>query len=385
MKNKTWVYLDNKQVTVYLHMSSYFNETRMYVKKYDGVTVYTEIYNRPNCRKPESMVSIKCWYLKTPQSSGVTLFNVLRPYEKDKKVELRVSFPDCNPDTWVAPVLSKCDVVKAKPTSDNAHYYEHNKGYVITPKNVDKGKVGLELRLDEYYTKKQAKEAWKNIKRNKYVSKFRWDSWMGYYDCYCKACAVDGVNCGQHTYNWRSWVGNPDIGYVRPVAFKCDINDGIFKYKGSLYEPCSADEYDRLTFFTNEEYKKEKERVSLENSFNKIWKIELTDEEIASNGNVMGGAWKTPDGKIIGNTNTNVPEGSKKLVTLGWHRTDPKNAIRCPVCDDLFNIICHSVYDPKPLIYQIREHMAARFWRFRRFLEERKWERKRKRDNKEGK
>ena len=372
MKNKTWVYLDKGQVTVYLHMSSYFNETRMYVRKYDGVTVYTEIYNRPNCRKPESMVSIKCWYLKTPQSSGVTLFNVLRPYEKDKKVELRVSFPDCNPDTWVAPVLSKCDVVEAKPTNDNAHYYEHNKGYVITPKNVGKDKIGLELKLDEYYTKKQAKEAWKNIKKNKYVSKFYWDSWMGYYDCYCKACAVDGINCGQHKYNWRSWVGNPDIGYVRPVAFKCDINDGIFKYKGSLYEPCSADEYDRLTFFTNEEYKKEKERVSLENSFNKIWKVELTDEEIASNGNVMGGAWKTPDGKIIGNTNTNVPEGSKKLVTLGWHRTDPKNAIRCPVCDDLFNIICHSVYDPKPLIYQIREHLAARFWRLRRFLEERR-------------
>ncbi len=66
MKNKTWVSFDDRQVTVYLHMSSYFNETRMYVKKYDGVTVYTEIYNRPNCRKPESMVSIKCWYLKTP-------------------------------------------------------------------------------------------------------------------------------------------------------------------------------------------------------------------------------------------------------------------------------------------------------------------------------
>lgn len=378
MKNKTWVNFNNRQVTVYLHMSGYFNETRMYVKKDNGATVYTEIYNRPNSRTPECMVRIKCWYLKNTESQGATLFDVIRPYEKDKKVELRVSFPDCNPDIWVAPVLSNCDVVRAKPTSDNAYYYEHNIGYVITPKNVDKDKIGLELNLNEYYTKKQAKEAWKNIKRNNYVSKFYWDSWMGYYDCYCKACAVDGIICGQHKYNWRSWVGNPDIGYVRPVGFKCDKNDGIFKYKGSLYEPCSADEYDRLTFFTNDEYKKEKERLSLEDSFNKIWKIELTDEEIASNGNVTGGAWKTPDGKIIGNTNTNVPEGSKKLVTLGWHRSDPENAIRCPVCDDLFNIICHSVYNPVPFVYQIREYMAHKFWWVRRFFEKIKWTRKRK-------
>lgn len=386
MKNRTWVYFDSGHVTVHLHMSSYFNETRTYVRYYDGARVYTEIYNRPNCRKPECMVSIKCWYLKTPQSTGVTLFDVLRPYEKDKKVELSIKFPDCSPDTWVAPNLSNCDIIKAQPTKENANYYQHNIGYVITPENVDKNKIGLELKLDEYYTKKQAKDTWKNIKRNKYVSKFYWDSWIGHYDCYCKACAVDGINCGQHKYNWRSWVGNPDIGYVRPVAFKCSIDDSIFKYKKVLYEPCKADEYDRLTFFTADEYKKEKERLSLENSFAKIWKIKLTDEEIASNGNVMGGAWKTPNGRILGNKTTEVvPEGSEKLVTLGWHRTDPENAIRCPVCDDLFNIICHSVYDPKPLIYQIKERMAARFWRLRRFLEEIKWERKRKRDNKEGK
>ena len=119
--------------------------------------------------------------------------------------------------------------------------------------------------------------------------------------------------------------------------------------------------------------------MSLENSFAKIWKIKLTDEEIASNGNVMGGAWKTPNGRILGNKTTEVvPEGSEKLITLGWHRTDPENAIRCPVCDDLFNIICHSVYDPKPLIYQIKERMAARFWRLRRFLEEIKWKKEKK-------
>ena len=37
MKNRTWVYFDSGHVTVHLHMSSYFNETRTYVMvDYDG-------------------------------------------------------------------------------------------------------------------------------------------------------------------------------------------------------------------------------------------------------------------------------------------------------------------------------------------------------------
>lgn len=120
--------------------------------------------------------------------------------------------------------------------------------------------------------KKEAKAAWKYIKKNNLVSHFYWDSITHMYDCYCKFCQTD---------NWRSWVGNPDIGYL----YKVDGNNG-HTYKGQSYAP-----------------------------------LEGTDEDII------------------------------------------KNAVRCPVCDDLHDIIRESGYNPLPLLKKVREHLSLLIWR----------------------
>ena len=366
MKNKTWLYLDNSHVGFNLHMNRHFKAAREYVREYDDSKVYVEAYIR------DSDIIVKSWYEKNPQTSSVFLFEIKYPYVKDQKIYLSISLPNTNPCNWVSPSLTNYVSTRLKPTKENAYYYEHNIGYAITPKIVENGKVGLTLKLDEYFTKSQAKKIWKIIKKNNLVSKFSWDSWLGFYDCYCKACEVDGIKSGEHVYNWRSWVGNPDVGYVRPVV----ENKGarIFTYKGKLYEPCRADEYNRLTFFNKSDYKDAVRNLSEHKSFEKIWSIDLTDKEITDNGNSIGGAWKTPDGRFLGNKTTEkIPKGSEKVVTLGWHNTNPVNAVRCPVCDDIANVINHSVYDPVPWVYRLRERLASKLWGLTKILERRKW------------
>ena len=124
---------------------------------------------------------------------------------------------------------------------------------------------------------------------------------MGYYDCYCKACEVDNNKKGKLFRSQQSWVGNPDVGWVRSVAFKLK-NDNIFKYMGFLYEPCNFEEYENLIYFNHEEYKeaiKDLDRKSFKR-FDTVWKENLTQDEINQNGNSLGGAWRNlKTGRII--------------------------------------------------------------------------------------
>ena len=370
MKNQTWLYLDNNHTSLYLYMDEYFYSLRAYEKVHDNNKVRIEVSfsNYGN-----GALRVRCWYGRSTEE-GKEIYDITYPYRKNLKCVFTVSFPDSRPSHWI-PMKTPYTMHDLRLSKDQAIYYQGHKGleFVSTSKKSDDQDYII-LKVDEYITKEEAKDLWNNIKKNGLVSKFSWDSWMGYYDCYCKACAVDKVKNGEIVDNWRSWVGNPDVGFVREVAFKCSKDDNVFKYKNKLYEPCNVDEYDTLLFLNKDEYNATIKKGGWTDMkpFDKLWDIELTQEEIDSNGNVVGGGWRNLETKeVIDKETDRLLDTSKyeKVVTLGWHRTNPSNAIHCPVCEDLYNIICQSSYDPLPITLRIKSKIKNTFRDIQRRLE----------------
>jgi len=384
MKNRTWIHLQNNLVSVYLYQSNFFKKLRVYkMEDFDGNRAEVEIVFNDN-----HDLTVRCWYAKVKdEGRGRLLFAVVYPYVKDQPLWLKMDLPKSKPEKWI-PVVYSEPLERIDLHKSCGEYYQNKKGFSLSSSAPHKkGEESLVLVTDVHFTKKEAKAAWKEIKKNKLVSKFYWDSLMSHYDCYCKACAVDVDRSVHMPGNFRSWVGNPDIGFVRPVAFKCDKNDGIFKYRGQLYEPCKATEYDNLVFLNREEYSNEmKDKLRLKSDFDKEWEVELSQEEIDKNLNSVGGAWREiSTGRILSkdrlpDQNTDLYE---KVITPGWHRTEIKDSIRCPVCDDLYNIFC-SVYSPVPFIYKLREKMATKLWRVSRYFEDVLWEKEQKKLGKKG-
>ena len=62
--------------------------------------------------------------------------------------------------------------------------------------------------------KEEAKKIWKNIKKKHYVSKFYWDNCMHEYDCYCNFCKSYSINNNNNDWSHKSWVSNPNTGFV---------------------------------------------------------------------------------------------------------------------------------------------------------------------------
>lgn len=97
---------------------------------------------------------------------------------------------------------------------------------------------------------KVAKKWYKELRKNNLVSKPYWDSYMSYYDHKCLCCEY-------------SWVGNPDIGYVREVEYYNKIHkpiakylkaNGVKVYRNRYYHPCRKEEYDTLDFYNQKEW-----------------------------------------------------------------------------------------------------------------------------------
>lgn len=204
------------------------------------------------------------------------------------------------------------------------------------------------LAITRWPTPKEAKQLWKYIKSKGYVSKWIWDPWMGYYDCYCNACK---------SILHKSWLGNPDIGWVRP---KEQVSMDAYEYKNKYYVPCHDKEYDLVTYWNESQYNEirknyvpddstnEKAVKHFEESwpeFDKLWECSLSQDAIDSQGNIMGGCYRSiiPDEapQYIAKEKYDQynPDLIEKVVTVGWHATKPFKAVRCPVCDDIYVIM----------------------------------------------
>lgn len=234
-------------------------------------------------------------------------------------------------------------------------------------RDVYKSNDGI-LQITRYLVPKEAKKLWSYIKNKGYVSRWIWDPYMGYYDCYCKACAA-----GKE----RFWLGNPFIGYVRPVD---KMSLAAFDYKGKYYVPCKEDEYNKVTYWNKLQYNKICETYAPKNptekelarfneewpDFDTLWKINLTQEEINHNGNIKGGCYrmvfKNKEPEYISKDSDKVyhDNGMEKVVTLGWHNTNPYKAMHCPVCNDLHTIMLSSWKSMLPWYLQFKSHFNKR-------------------------
>lgn len=348
---KDWLYFNGTNVTFYVRMSKFFNKKRFFIKEKVGKEVNIKAYNE------NGWFFIKCSLLDESNGSDDLLFYVRYPYVQNKRLQVSFNIPDEPISKFNLPVYPDTVMEKLKSTEHNSHYYDNNIGFEIMSDTNKIGKEKLCVTVDEYFTKAQAKHTWKYIKRNNYVSRFKWDSYMKTYDCYCNACKVDdGKN------KFVSWVSVPDVGFVRRAGFKVRGDNHIFKYKGKLYEPVEAKCYERLVFMNRTEYNEFIRNTGDKGTqrFDTIWKMGLSDEDIENNGNIIGGAWRTLNGKVYGNkTLKDIPTNAEMVVTLGYHKTQVGDAIRCPVCDELNNIICYSDYNPLPLIYRLKEYLMS--------------------------
>ncbi len=287
------------------------------------------------------------------------------------------------------------------------------------------------LRVMIQMSPKNAKYVYTDIKKHHYVSPMYWDSWIGWYDCKCKAC--EGK---EH----QSWLSNPDIGYVRNPKTG-NINFRTFVYRSSFYTPIEDKEYETLVFYNRDEYQRDvldyyypeleyckwysrKElTVKIKNNpkwadmcvgtdtfdslwnaqkmyrfvngdnlhgkvykegeiseedkklmtestmsekvvtlaykqfektympFDELWKSPISQEEIDENANAYGGAWRHKSNKkTVWQKDDAIQfdeNDFEKVVTLGYHKTQVDDAIECPVCRDLYDIM-RSGYEMVP-------------------------------------
>lgn len=378
---KTLTTLNSEHLSIDLVNSSYldkcrFLENRCTVGKREIKTVSQIL------RISKDKVHINVWFwrntVREDENCGIVIASLEFYLEKNQRQSIEISIPktkDWDPIYFMISATNKCHLSVDRFNSVNREK---------TTVEADGPHEHIIAKWETFPSPEEAKKQFKYIKRHHLVSKFYWDPQMNMYDCYCKACAVDGVRVGGNTFKFTSWVGNPDIGYVRPVGFKCDKNDGVFKYasfggKGILYEPVAGEEYERLQFYSEKEYEEIAKKCGLTETFDELWAIKLHSIDIYNNGNIKGGAWRHIQfGDVVTNADemnnacletVNKKEAEpvfEKVVTLGWHRTNPKNAVRCPVCDDLYTIICRSGYNPLPKWRQLLERISVKWYFFTR-------------------
>lgn len=77
--------------------------------------------------------------------------------------------------------------------------------------------------------------------------------------------------------------------------------------------------------------------------FDEVWKTPVSQEDIDENANAVGGAWRHKHNKknVLQKDDAFQFEknGFEKVVTLSYHRTQVDDAIECPVCRDLYDIM----------------------------------------------
>lgn len=157
---------------------------------------------------------------------------------------------------------------------------------------------------------------YKYLIKNNLISKPIWDDFLKIYDWKCLACNY-------------SWASNPDIGYVREVESGED-----FQFKNKKYKRCNKNEYNQLSWYNEEEYLKLKATFLFKEDFEEIFKKKRVYEN-------------EPGGKV---------ENGIKYVTLGWHNGTPANAIECPVCKELYDVLKYKI----PLNLFQRIHLLTR-------------------------
>lgn len=280
-------------------------------------------------------------------------FKQLVPYIKDQKYRITYRFDSDKQLTFVDPKLSltvEDEGIIAKHTITNENGVEEN---IYT--------------CDKILHPKVAAKKWKYIKKNHLVSKFSWDDWINAYDCKCNACNY-------------SWVSNPDTGYVRIYNEGDDISKADckpFEYNSKKYIGVNFDEYNRISWLNKKQYDIISKNQNPERfpPFDELWEKEPDLDDPTPQGGKHYRDLSTEEIIDIELDNT------EKVVTMGWHNAVPIKSIECPVCDDLYDIICQSGYEALSLFQRLRQNLDWKIQNLFFFLHKHFNKRKNNEDN----
>ena len=312
-----FLYFSFKCSKKYLERSTYTMEYRGYTYKVDIL-------------KNENKVHIVC----TKNDSEVMFYQIV-DYYKNQWYEITCSLSNL-------PVINTHDV------------HTHSDMSECSESIID-GYQCLK-RLSPSYSKK----IYKYFLKNKMVSKPAWDSFMKYYDWKCLACN-------------HSWVGNPDTGYVRPYKedeTQYNGNKPIdrskkFVFRNIAYIPCDENEYNQITWLNMSQYK----RYQIDRTYRKwptfkeLWELPNVKPDWNKTNEQQGHMWRDkndPYHLIRDEDFVKVehPRKFEKVISLGYHSTNPKDSVECPICKMLNKVLCRSGYSPLNPLQKLREKFS---------------------------
>ena len=212
-------------------------------------------------------------------------------------------------------------------------------------------------------TKEEAKREFKLLRKAKLISKPYWDRSIEWADVACLACTKTNYNV----------LSNPFFGkvYVLQNAQQNSENingDYFFKYKGVTYKKISNKIFNK--FVTKEQYKE------VFPSFDEIFAIDLTQKELSSDYNIVGGAYRRKENGEIFSKNNYVKETLdalekenkiEKVITTGRLTSFPSNSKDCPVCKMLYEI-SKSGFIWEGWFFYLRESMMNLLWSIERYI-----------------
>lgn len=377
-------HVDKNGFTLWFKCDRKLNKLQTFTEKSwdDSVEITVQLLRYKN---DKSTVSVCAWKkdLTKSESNGVTsvyanapvlILDQKIPYVKNNRYHIDFTF-----DKIKEPIR---------------HVWKGNYKILLKQKEMnvyiqftseDENNKDVIYRCEKMMHPKEAKKEFKILRKAGLVGKPHWDSWFENGDICCHACnppmeriyeALSNPSYGR-VYRLR------DKGYMPIFGNKANGNSNFyFRYKGNIYQKLKNQ--DLLTFFTKDEYDAYIRKLGYEEghfrTFGDLFNVELTQEEINSNGNVIGGAYRLEKtylketGDLLWNEcikakNFGTKEDweeleakgiAKKVVTDGTHSSCPTGSEFCPVCK-MMHKIAHSGYNWEGPILTIREFF---YWKF---------------------
>lgn len=322
MKNKPSLYVDNK----WFHFDFWCNKNIHQIKMYSEKDIIVQCGLLRN-----GVVEVLIWYGEDRH----LIVHQTVPYIESQHYSIKCLYGyvtrEIRFESFMMPhgVLPICTYVGPKSNKEVEFY-----------------------KCEKYLHPREAKKLWKYINKRKLVSKAIWDPELEMYDWKCKACDY-------------SWVSNPDIGYVRKFEDDPEVMRH-FSYKGIDYSRCEDWENSMLTFYNKEEWEAAVKQLGYPEgtykSFDEMWEkpfVRGTWEEVNRSNEEQGHWWrcKSKHNWLVDDeyyASSDNPKYFEKVITPGWHQSHPANAKRCPVCEDLYQIM-QSGWRPLTPIQRFKE------------------------------
>lgn len=358
------------------------NKLQTFTKKdwTDSVEITIQLLR---CKDNKSTVSVCAWKKDLKATKAPTLILSQKiPYVKNNKYHIDLNFEKLKKPiehTWTG----NYKILLKQPTMNV---------YIKFTADEESVNNNIIYTCEKMMHPKVAKKEYKLLRKAKLVGKPHWDKFFNTPDICC-------YSCNPPTEKVYEALSNPSYGRVYKVHQQSNYDfflkengnsNFFFKYKNNVYQKLKNQNL--LTFYTKEDYDAYIKDLGYEDgrfqTFQELFNINLTQEEINSNGNVVGGAYRL-EKTYLKETNDLLwnecikakdfgtekdwkdleKKGiAKKVVTNGNHSSYPTGSEFCPVCK-MMHQIAHSGYHWEGLLLRLKETLYWMFtYKFKSFL-----------------